>query len=288
VRMLCWVATAMLAAGCAEVSPQDQAPDTIRVLFIGSSYTYYHNLPGILEDLSRSRSNGPLIDAEMVVEGGATLLEHAQSDRTLAAIGRGGWDVVVLQSQSTFGSTHLVDGQFRVGDPSGFYRGARTLAAEVEATGARTVLLQHWKRRDAPSSDGQRIAFSFMKIGRELGATVAPVGLAWEDALADESPGVDLYAGDGSHPAPGGSYLTAAVLYEVLTGESPLGLPAEVRGPPGTASIGRRISRPRGPGATGGARSTGGIARRFDTGRRTVEWATHGVPVSGNAHAHGR
>jgi hypothetical protein len=46
---------------------------------------------------------------------------------------------------------------------------------------------------------------------------VAPVGLAWAQALQRE-PGLELWAGDGKHPSKLGSYLTACVFYASLTG----------------------------------------------------------------------
>ena len=40
-----------------------------------------------------------------------------------------------------------------------------------------------------------------------------------------ELPGVSLWASDGVHPTPAGTYLTACVLYATLTGRSPVGIP---------------------------------------------------------------
>ena len=64
---------------------------------------------------------------------------------------------------------------------------------------------------------------------------VAPAGLAFdyifdqltqdgEDPLREESLFWQLYSGDGSHPAPPGTYLVACVLFATITGESPVGI----------------------------------------------------------------
>lgn len=206
--------------------------DTLKVLFIGNSYTYRNNLPEILEGLAASNPTGPRVRTGMAARGGATLLDHARDEGTPRTIREGGWDFVVLQAQSTFGSVYLVNGEYRVADPAGFYRGASSLVRAARAAGARPLLLEHWRRRDAPRRDHRKIAFSFARLGRELGVGIAPVGSAWEHVAADSDPGDRLYADDGSHPAPAGSYLAAAVLYEVLTGRSPVGLPSRVDGAP--------------------------------------------------------
>jgi hypothetical protein len=54
------------------------------------------------------------------------------------------------------------------------------------------------------------------------------VGIAWQQALAADFK-FSLYAPDGSHPSPEGSYLAACVFYATLLGKSPEGLPAQVK-----------------------------------------------------------
>jgi hypothetical protein len=98
-----------------------------------------------------------------------------------------------------------------------------------------------WERRDGLPQEGfadfgamqSQLEVGYRTIGDELGATVAPVGLAWQEAVQTK-PDVALWDADGSHPALPGSYLAACVLYTTLFGKSPEGLdyhaslPAEV------------------------------------------------------------
>jgi lysophospholipase L1-like esterase len=44
-----------------------------------------------------------------------------------------------------------------------------------------------------------RLAEGYSELGTELSAPVAPVGLAWAEALQRE-PALDLWDGDGEHP----------------------------------------------------------------------------------------
>ena len=41
-------------------------------------------------------------------------------------------------------------------------------------------------------------------------------------------PALSLYGPDGFHPSPTGSYLAALVMFERITGKSPIGLPASL------------------------------------------------------------
>jgi hypothetical protein len=133
------------------------------------------------------------------------------------------WDVVVLQEKSWLLS--LPEEQWR----RETYPAARALHDKITAVGARTVLFMTWgyvrgDRRDEPhdtyAAMQARLADGYSKLGSELGAQVAPAGLAWAEALRRE-PRLDLWAGDGQHPARLGSYLAACVFYAMLSGREP-------------------------------------------------------------------
>ena len=98
----------------------------------------------------------------------------------------------------------------------------------IKAAGASTALSMTWARQNAPESQ-QAITDAYVAIGRELGATVVPVGLAWQRVLGKHDQPV-LYDKDQSHPTLAGSYLAACVFLAVLFQESPVGLDVEVAG----------------------------------------------------------
>ena len=85
-----------------------------------------------------------------------------------------------------------------------------------------------WARRNAPESQ-QAITDAYVGIGRELAATVVPVGLAWQRFL-DKYDQPVLHDRDQSHPSIAGSYLAACVFLAVLFEESPVDIPGEVAG----------------------------------------------------------
>jgi hypothetical protein len=194
---------------------------TLKVLFIRNSYIFVNNLPGLLIELS-AREAKP-VDTEMVVEGGSTLSMHWHEGKALDAIQRTKWDYVVLQEQSTLGSDAVINGIAQLGNPASFWQYARLFDAAIRKNGAKTVLFMTWARKNAPQTQVQ-LTNAYTAIANELHAIVAPVGLAWQDALT-KKPGFVLFDPDGSHPNAAGSYLAACVFYATLYQKTPVGLP---------------------------------------------------------------
>src|SRR5262249_9189776 len=88
------------------------------------------------------------------------------------------------------------------------------------------ILYMTWARQHSPESQ-QAITDAYTSIGRELGATVVPVGMAWQRFLSEHAEPV-LHDRDQSHPTLAGSYLAACVFFAVLFDESPVGIDAEI------------------------------------------------------------
>jgi hypothetical protein len=68
--------------------------DTVRVLFIGNSYTSANDLPQMFARLARQRSHEVITD--MSAPGGWTLQQHAASPDTLGKIEGQKWDYADL------------------------------------------------------------------------------------------------------------------------------------------------------------------------------------------------
>jgi hypothetical protein len=228
VLLLALVAGCALLASCKSRTEAAAEPRPTRVLFIGNSYTYYNNLPRVLEAMAASASPPVRLETRGVLLGGARLKTHWDQGKAQAAIREGGWDSVVLQEQSTLGIL-LLDGKHHINDPERLlFPYARRFHEEVKKQGAKTVLALTWSRRHAPEAQ-VRLNQAFLTLGRELGAAVTPMGLAWQ-VVRTQHPDIALYVDDGSHPAPAGTYLAACTLYATLFGRSPEGLTSQVRG----------------------------------------------------------
>jgi hypothetical protein len=177
------------------------------VLFIGSSYTYYFEMPSIIAAMSRSATSPRELRTKMVAAGGATLEDHWDAGDAKRAIHERKWDYVVLQEQSTrpFEDKHRMHDYVRRFDQ------------EIKRIGAKTVLFATWSRRERPETQADLTA-AYESIAGEIGAAVAPVGNAWQ-SVVKRTPSIVLYDKDGSHPTPAATYLIACVLYMAIQSE---------------------------------------------------------------------
>jgi hypothetical protein len=187
-----------------------------KVLFIGNSFTARNDLPGLVARLAAAR--GKALQHRLISAGGASLRTHWNAGGARNAIREGHYDCVVLQEQSTL----------PVKNARRMHENVRLFDEAIEAAGATTALYMTWARLTALESQ-QAITDAYAGIGRELGATVVPVGRAWQRFLRQHDRPV-LHDRDQSHPTLAGSYLAACVFLAVLFQESPVGVGAEVAG----------------------------------------------------------
>jgi hypothetical protein len=203
--------------------------DTLHVLLIGNSFTSYNNMPHMLEAISMQPGHQP-IRTTMVATGGASLADNWADSLVQQALHARRWDWVIVNDQSTFEETYLVDGKARVHGWTELERSAPRFDSAAHAAGAKFALVMHWADQDAPARDADALTYAFTAVARRLNATVIPIGMVWRAVrLAD--PAIDLYDPDKHHPSPAGSLLLASSIYATLTDHAPGPGPDTVRGP---------------------------------------------------------
>ncbi|MFC1975375.1 DUF4886 domain-containing protein [Chloroflexota bacterium] len=195
---------------------------TLRILFIGNSYTNYHeSLPQMFANLAQS--GGHEVEVDVSAPGGWSLTRHIEARRTLSKIDAQ-WDLVVLQES---GSIASVASKCK----KQMYPAVHTLNERISATGAHIVFFMQWGCRDGTYNCDKRdfdemqaqLHSCYMDIANELNAMVAPVGIAWQTAVT-QAPQLGLWRIDGLHSSESGNYLAACVFYAVVYHQSPEGL----------------------------------------------------------------
>ena len=193
------------------------AAPSIRILFIGNSFTYFNG--GVDQAL---RGLAPSVAVERLASAGYTLADHWDGPHALKSIHAQKWDYVVMQDQS----------QAPVLARAAFIEYAGKFANEIRAAGAQPVLFMTWQRPDSVQYGvtTQNLASSYFQAGNRFGIKVAPVGLAFARAL-QEKPELALNVQDG-HPTVQGTYLAACVIYATIFAKSPIGIHYALSGIP--------------------------------------------------------
>lgn len=226
-----WVPWCILLVGCNRTPPPPPAPpietthmldekasdETLRqfdyrVLFVGNSHTAMHNLPNLVCRMIEHQHPGRTARAMHIV---VPFLESTARDpRCREQLDRGVWQYVILQAQKISTS-----GKFDYSTQEGI-----DLAKYARTHNAKPFFYAEWGMQGIPN-DGPRTERIYAEMATQSNAGLAPVGRAWDMALA-QRPKLPLYDTDGNHQSSTGAFLTACVLYGRITGEDPTPLGA--------------------------------------------------------------
>lgn len=182
----------------------------MRILMLGNSFTYYHDMPEILS---------AMLGEEVVAHtrGGAYLWEHLDPEqelgkKTLPALADEKWDYVVMQEQS---STPALRREL-------FLDSAKKLCDLIHQNGAKPLFYCSWAYRDGSellASTGltydemhNALHDSYFTAARENNALVADVGAQFYKIRSQ----VDVLDPDNLHPSAAGSVLAAATIARVI------------------------------------------------------------------------
>jgi hypothetical protein len=181
------------------------------VLFVGNSLTYTNDLPATVAAIAAAA--GDTIRVAMEAGADLALIDHLTGGTSaVARIAQGGWEYVVLQQGPT---------------PAGICRDSLVLwtklfDAHIRAVGAKSALLMVWPIIGVgPPIDDVRI--SFQMAAQAVNGVFLPAGEAWRAALTADAT-IPVYGADGFHPSAIGTFLTALVIYERVTGHDPRSL----------------------------------------------------------------
>lgn len=218
----------------------------MKALFIGNSQMQLYDLPGMMEEMSRSAPpDYPRLEIGRSLSGGRGLKLHWEAGEgpgtPRALIAAGPWDYVVMQ-------------EILNADAGVFEEYAELFDELIRKNGSQTLLFatasasQYYGIGDVPlatvkadpefkplykypdsfkSLNDMQVAF-----GKKRGIPVAAAGYAWMNYLGSDPLDeqlLDLYYKDRGHPGSKGTYIYACLLYAYLTGRNPTGLVSEFK-----------------------------------------------------------
>jgi len=222
-----------LAAGaCSEEErPLELTPPPsgeMEVLFIGSSYFAYNDLPGMFENLAEAA--GREVFVMQVVPLGTLLDYHASSSTTTSMINSRNWDLVILQG---VGRIVAYPGDADFDMVSVLQTLERTIHNNCGST--EVMFCMPWAFEDgmlwtAGGTDDyfamqRRIYDNTLTYPDQVDIVISPVGWAWNSIMLEQPPQHYLFESDWNHPSARGSYLSACVIYSSVFRESVEGNP---------------------------------------------------------------
>ena len=113
----------------------------MKILFIGNSYTYYNDLPVILEKLAKE--NGIDVEAHSVLCGGRRLIENLEkqdeyAEKLNGLLAEHTFDHVILQEHSVGSLLYYED----------FCKGITGLREKIGEKGKKYLLYETWGRKE--------------------------------------------------------------------------------------------------------------------------------------------
>ena len=204
---------------------------TKRVLFLGNSYTYANNMPGLVEDMAASAGRTLVFD--MHAPGGYYLAEHLTDPVSLEKIAAGNWDHVVLQDQSmsmAYPTTFMnflpydvkLDSTIKAHNSCSqviFYSTWGRKNGDTYLCSPPDCAVDTWITRTYYQLDST-IESHYKFFADSLRSSMSPVGAVWR-YIRQQHPSIELFVSDDSHPTLAGSYAAACCFYTVIFRSDP-------------------------------------------------------------------
>lgn len=208
--------------------PLNPALPEKKLLFVGNSYTYSHQMPMMVQNMLNSiPSRMYNYRVDMVAVPKANLQQHLENNVVIPQLQKTKYEVVFLQEQST----------------TAFYKN-EALVSEVmmahfikaaKESGARVIIFSPWPRRadnafysgrdysnlDRPQDPAvmSRGLYNFYeRVAEQNQVDHIPLSRYFY-AIMRDYPAIDLHAADGTHPTKTGSYFVALSVYRHLVGD---------------------------------------------------------------------
>lgn len=173
----------------------------VKILFIGNSHTYFHNLPACVAQMAKEE--GYECDVTMLAHAGWYLRQHVEEPDVRFNIRFGHYDYVVLQEHS-----HPFD------DIPGYQAAAAALADWIREAGSKPVIYGTWAKKEEEPAQAIMNEVN-RKLAKDLDALYAPVGESWW-TYQTSWPEIEMYEADGAHASERGSEFAAKIIWSTI------------------------------------------------------------------------
>ena len=192
---------------------------TRKILMIGNSFTFYWNLPQVLECMFTIRNDNIEVDQKTI--GGSNLSKHWKLNNEKDYF-VDNYEYLILNDHSTY-PLQNIDSCAKYIKLFVELSKKNQIIPLIYGTWEYPYLKNISKKR---KSNTMEILDSLSRINQ---ATYIPVGNAFQ-YIEQNYPNIQLYMDDQKHPSSNATYLASCVFYSMITGKSPLGLPRRFEG----------------------------------------------------------
>ena len=193
----------------------------MKILFIGNSYTFFSDMPNLLEMLAKE--NGKDLICDSVTKGGRRLYQNLEENdengkKIQSLVEENEYDALFLQEHSCF----------PILDYDKFLSALKTLKELVNAK--RTILYATWGRKEGSETltelkltnkeMSKKLTDAYNSAAQTLDTEISHVGKVFLK-ISECLPSADIYKPDLSHPSYLGSVIVSICHYLTLFGEMP-------------------------------------------------------------------
>lgn len=197
--------------------------DTLNVLYIGNSFTYFTSSPSMLKEIAWNE--GHYIDMTSSLKGGAFLGDHLKFSITEDAISKGNFDLAILQDHSKGPVSLGLDRRSALN----YLNDAVSLADKIREHSPRCRFMVEYRSSATPKNNfyncGSLETYNAKTLkgtkimAKAIGhAKISHITEAFMTVRRDR-PDIAILAPDGAHPSMLGAYLKSCVNYLTIYGE---------------------------------------------------------------------
>lgn len=193
--------------------------DTLRVLFVGNSFSYFYNLPQVVNAMS-AYSKKIHIETRLSLVGGSHLSQHLNQEKgtqTVEILNTQPFDYVVLNHHSLAPIENL----------ESFFEDSKKMVEFVRSKNAIPVFMMTWAYNSNPLMI-ETLSAEYDKMGKQLDVDVVPCGKLFAE-VRKWRPDLNMFDDDDKHPSKHGTYLNGLTFFKYFTNGRTTKIPKRIK-----------------------------------------------------------